>query len=309
MIAVAVCTYKRLAGLRRLLDAFAGLKLPADAVFVIVDNDGDDPAIGEAVQAFAATVPQPVRYVVEREPGISAARNAAFRAARQAGATTLAMLDDDEWPAPDWVEALIRERDRSGAKVIGGPVRPVFSEQKAALGQHARFWSVEREYLGGKPFVFCTCNFLIELEATAFLGDEPFDPEFGITGGGDTLFFRKLWNAGVPMSWADDALLHEEIPDSRAGLKWLRQRRYRQGNAAVRWEQEAAIDGDIKPWMRTLAIVARLPLYPLMSREKSDRGLAWLLEVDKLRGRIAAHRRRHYQEYRREGAATEKTCR
>ncbi|KQR80216.1 glycosyltransferase family 2 protein [Sphingomonas sp. Leaf343] len=309
MIAVAVCTYKRPDGLARLLNAFVDLRLTGEAAFIVVDNDGNDPGVPALIDDFRQRVPHDVLYVVEKEPGISAARNAAFRTARAAGATTLAMLDDDEWPAPDWVEALLRERDRTGAKIVGGPVTPVFSAANASLDRNARFWSVEREFLNGKPFVFCTCNFLIEMDAVAILGAEPFDAEFGITGGGDTVFFRKLFNAGVPMAWAEDARLHEEIPDSRAGIKWLRQRRYRQGNAAVRWEQEAAVDNDISPWARTLAIVARLPVYPFVSREKSDRMLAWLLEFDKLRGRIAAHRHRHYQEYRRDGAPDNKACR
>ncbi len=305
MIALAVCTYRRPDYLERLLRAFAQLRLPLRdavpeaAVFIIVDNDGNDPAVPDLVASYAAHLAGPVEYIIEREPGISAARNAAFGAARRLGADWLAMLDDDEWPPEHWLEALLAERDRSGASVVGGPVRPVFPEDRPKLSRLARFWSVEREYIYGKPFVFCTCNFLIGMAAVAFLGDQPFNPAFGITGGGDTVFFRQLFDAGVAMSWSEDAWISEEIPASRASVDWLRKRRYRMGNAAVRWERDAPVAGDIGSVLRTAAIILRLPVYPLFSREKSDLMLAWLLEFDKLRGRLAAQFGSVYSEYAR----------
>ncbi len=310
MIVVAVCTYKRPDFLSRLLESFETLRAPKDCAFVVVDNHGEDPAVGDLVSGFEARTGRAAHYVVEREPGISAARNACFAKARELGAQTIAMLDDDEWVTPDWLEALLRTRDQSGAKVVGGPVRPVFSEARRALDRHARFWSVEREFLHGKPFVFCTCNFLLEMDAVAFLGETPFDPEFGITGGGDTVFFRQLANAGAPMAWAEDAYIYEEIPDSRASVKWLRQRRYRMGNVAFRWEQETPAPGDMDPRLKTVLAILRLPFYPLMSREKSDRLLAWLLEFDKVRGRAAAQFGSRYSEYSRPDAgAPAKACR
>jgi len=309
MVIVAVCTYRRPDYLARLLDSFAALECSRPTSFVIVDNDGNDPRIAEMVSDFEARSGRKAVCVIEREPGISAARNAAITQARSLGGELLAMLDDDEWAPSNWLEELLRERDRSSARVIGGPVRPVFSERRKALEKHARFWSVEREYLHGKPFVFCTCNFLIDMDAITFLGEQPFDPAFGITGGGDTVFFRKLANAGVPMSWAEDAYLYEEIPDSRASLKWLRQRRYRMGNVAFRWEVETPASGDMNPHLKTLAAIVRLPFYPLISREKSNRWLSWLLEFDKVRGRVAGLLGSRYAEYGRAGGDAGKACR
>ena len=314
MIAIAVCTYKRPRYLARLLESFSQMIVPKETVFVIVDNDGDDPGIAELVHAFSEANSKRAEYVVEREPGISAARNTAFRTVRSLGARTMAMLDDAEWPPQLWLQALLLKREETGAKVIGGPVRPVFADVDERMRRHSRFWSVEADNLRGKPFVYCTCNFLIDLDAASFLGDEPFDPAFGISGGGDTVFFRTLFNAGVPMAWSEDAYLHEEIPPGRATVGWLRKRRYRMGNVAYRWEKVAPIVGEMNPAFKTLLAIARLPFYPLASREKSDLLLAWLLESDKLRGRVAAHFGGGYDEYGRgtSGAAPSqagKTCR
>lgn len=317
MLAIAACTYKRPDYLERLLTAFARLRIPRDTgsgepepvVFVIVDNDGNDPAVGDLVARLAGGLPGPIDYVIEREPGISAARNSAFATARRLGAQWLAMLDDDEWPPEQWLEALYAERDRSRASVVGGPVRPVFPDNRRDLDRHARFWSVESIMLQGKPFVFCTCNFLIELAVTDFLGDTPFDPAFGITGGGDTVFFRSLFARGVRMSWSEDAWISEEIPASRASVKWLRQRRYRAGNVAYRWEREHPLRGEWPPAVKNFILAARLPFYPLVSRERSDRMLAWMLEYDRVRGRLAAQFGSHYAEYSRPGTASPKACR
>ncbi len=307
MIAVCVCTYKRPDQLARLLDSFLSITESSPIAFVVVDNDGSNPEVEHLTRAFGETSGKPVHYVVETHPGISAARNAAFSKAREVGADTLAMVDDDEWVTPQWLTQLLTAMQNSGAKVVGGPVRPIFSEAKQAWAAHAKMWSVERDFLHGKPFVFCTCNFALELAATAPLGETPFNEAYGLTGGGDVFFFRQLANLGVPMAWSEEAFIYEEIPDSRATLKWLRQRRYRVGNATYRWEVDIPAKGDIDPRLKTLISIARLPLFPLIAKPRGPRLLAWLLEFDKVRGRIGAQMGSRYAEYKRDGA--EKACR
>ena len=126
-VAVAVCTYRRPDGLARLLAA-----LPAGApgaAVIVVDNDGADPRV-PAVVATARAAGLDVRLAVEPRPGISAARNRAFAEAEAAGIGLLALLDDDEWPAPGWLPALLRRREETGAAVVGGVVRPAVSRRR-----------------------------------------------------------------------------------------------------------------------------------------------------------------------------------
>jgi succinoglycan biosynthesis protein ExoM len=47
-------------------------------VIIVVDNDGNDPAVPQAIDGFAQALGLDVRYLVETQPGISAARNAVF---------------------------------------------------------------------------------------------------------------------------------------------------------------------------------------------------------------------------------------
>lgn len=306
MIAVSACTYKRPKDLARLLDSFLALKSPEPLEFVIVDNDGNDPEVERLVTEFGQRSGRPAHYVVEKRPGISAARNAAFSKARSIGADLLAMVDDDEWVTPTWLDALLATRAATGAQVIGGPVRPVFSEAKQHLAKNATLWSVQQDFLHGKPFVSCTCNFMLDLKVVEPLGEEPFDEAFGLTGGGDTVFFRQLAAHGATMAWSEDAYIYESIPDSRASLDWLRKRRYRFGNVAFRWEHEVPAKGDLPPTLKTIAAVARLFVFPLTGKGRGPVLLAWLLEYDKVRGRLAAQFGSTYAEYGREPS---KSCR
>lgn len=306
-LAVGLCTYKRRTSLERTLAhvAIAAQALETPPHVIVVDNDGQDPLVRQSVERFATESGLAVHYQVEPRPGISAARNAIFDQAELLGVRFVAMIDDDEWPSPGWLAALLAEQAATSASVVGGPVRPVFPEAAARLRRYARFWSVDRQYLHGKPFVFCTCNFLIDMQAVADIPRPLFKEEFGLSGGGDTVFFRSLFFAGKPMAWTDAAWIHEEVPPSRASFAWMRQRRYRVGNHAVRWE---SIESRARSFVKTLGLAARLPIYPLLRREPEMPLVAWLFEYDKLRGRMASHLGDVFVEYGRASAPGEKAC-
>ncbi len=308
--AVGFCTYRRPAGMARLIDhlAVAARELREKPALIVVDNDGTDPAIAALASERAAAAGLPHHFVVEPTPGISAARNAVFARAEALGARFMAMIDDDEWPAPQWLAALDRRRAETNAHIVGGPVTPVFPDNAKALERIARWWSVQPQLLAGKPFVFCTCNFLIDLAAVAEMPRPLFDEQFGLSGGGDTVFFRSLFFAGHPMAWAEDALVYEEVPPARASFGWMRTRRYRSGNHAVAWEVRD--NGRLRTLLKTAGLTARLAIYPLLRREPEARITGWLLELDKVRGRWNAHRGALYMEYERGDAAPpDKACR
>ena len=308
-LAVGLCTYKRLSSLERLLEhiAIAARTLAQAPQVIVVDNDGNDPAVQAAVDAFALRSGLVIHYLIERRPGISAARNLVFDKADSLKVRFVAMIDDDEWPSESWLTALLAEQSRSRATVVGGPVAPVFPVGHESLQRHARYWSVQPQTLEGRPFVFCTCNFLIDMAAIASLPRPLFDDAFGLSGGGDTVFFRTLFYAGHAMAWTKEALVHEEVPQSRASFQWLRQRRYRVGNHAVRWEMVGS--GPVRSLLKTVGLTARLLIYPLLGREPESPWVGWLLEYDKVRGRYASHWGDVFVEYARAPAPGEKACR
>jgi len=301
-VAVCVCTFRRPRQLSRLLSALLEIRQPGAICFVIVDNDGLDPAVEALVADFRTRVGAPVEYVVECRPGISAARNTAIRVARRSGAGLIAMLDDDEWPSRDWLLNLLAAQKASGAAAVGGPVEPVFEPNSPVPKKFEQLWSVRQGRLKGRLYVYCTCNCLLDLHGIAFLGDTPFPEDFGVSGGEDAVFFRRLFFAGARMAWTEEALVFEEIPAHRATLDWMRRRWYRHGNVGLRCELAAPGPGDLRPFLKTALLCARLPLYPLLSRNPVRGALLWFLEAERVRGRIAAHFGLVREEYARSSA-------
>ena len=303
-VAVCVCTYKRHEQLGRALESLAKIARPEAAFFVIVDNDGSDPRVAIRVDEFRRASEARVEYVVEKRPGISAARNAAFAVSRSAGASAIAMLDDDEWASPDWLAKLLETQSATGSGVVGGPVQPVFPAHSQNLSKYAWLWSARKAFLNGRVYVSCTCNCLIDIPAAAFLGEEPFPNEFGLTGGEDAVFFRRLHRAGVPMAWCEGALVFEGIPEERASLAWMRRRWYRQGFVALACEQMVPDGSGLSPASKTALLCMRFPFYPLFNRKALAHPAVWRLEMERLRGRIEAHLGKQFAEYGREQPAS-----
>ena len=295
-LAVGLCTFRRLEYLERSLKHV----LNACAVWgqhahvIVVDNDGTDPQVRACVERFQGQGQVSLHFSIETLPGIAAARNAVFARAEALGVRYLAMLDDDEWPEPQWLVELMAEHKRTGAVVVGGPVQPHFPVSRKQFERLARYWSVERQWLYGKPFVFCTCNFLVDLLAIRAEPRPLFDAAFGLSGGEDVVFFRRLFFQGHSMAWNQQARVHEEVPLDRASLSWMRRRRFGVGFNAVRWER---MNGALRALAKTLGLTLRLPIYPLMGREPESRWVGWLLEAEKVRGRYAAHLGGSLQQY------------
>lgn len=299
-VVVCVCTYRRPLQLSRLLDSLSRIVRHPSTTFLVADNDGSDLDIERRVNEFRRTSGARVEYVIERTPGIAAARNAAFATAASLGADVVAMLDDDEWASPDWLTKLLQARENSGAAIVGGPVHPVFATSRPELAGYEWLWSIRKDYRDGRIYVSCTCNCLIDVSAVvSILGSRPFPVEFGLTGGEDAVFFRRLHNAGIKMTWAEEALLFEEVPDERARFAWIGQRWYRQGNVGVACERAARAPGQLSPWLKSMLLFGRLPVYPLFQRAAFGLPRLWLLEYERLRGRLAAHLGVAFEEYAR----------
>src|SRR5438105_795860 len=99
LLSVALCTRNRAALLQRALQGVLA-QLGDDAELLIVDNASSDDT-PRIAQAAAAADPR-VRALVEKEPGLSVARNAALR---EACGRVVVFLDDDAVAGPGWLDA------------------------------------------------------------------------------------------------------------------------------------------------------------------------------------------------------------
>lgn len=224
-IALCVLTYRRPAGLKKLLEAIAELRVPPDveASLVIVDNDGENPATPSLEVGD-----WPVTWAVERERGIAHARN---RAITEAGPVdAIVFFDDDEYPRVDCLERLVDVWRATGATVVQGGSRPVFAEQPPGWVIRAGYFrrDFEDDCLPIPSYRARTSNVLITRELFS-VADPPFNIDLGLSGGEDTFLFRSAELAGYSFVSATTAVVDEVIPVSRVNPRWLIQRQYRIG--------------------------------------------------------------------------------
>lgn len=229
-VTLCIVTYLRPQGLAQLLDAIDRLQVDTsvDLRVVVVDNDPEGSARG-VVDAHVVEGRFPVQYVVEPRRGIAHARNRAL--ASITSADLVGFIDDDEEPAPDWLERLLEVWRASGAVVVVGPSVPEFPEGTPQWIIDGGFFDRKRFATGEviEPGYARTSGVLISTEA---LRSQPaFDTTFPLTGGEDSELFHRLAASGGRIVWNDDALVVEHVPLSRANARWLLMRQYRIGNA------------------------------------------------------------------------------
>jgi len=233
-IVIAVLTYRRpeeLAGLLPELALQRGTVADRSIEILVVDNDPD--ASGRHVVAEHAAAG--VRYAHEPAPGIAHGRN---RALLEAGdARLLIFIDDDERPCPGWLAAMLATYERTGAAGVTGPVYPDYDGVPDPWLVAAGIF-IRKEYPDGTEMPAAgTGNLLLDLEQVREL-DLRFDDRFGLTGGSDTLFTRRLVASGRRIVYAAGAGVFDKVPAGRMTREWGRQRYFRVGNTWSRTSVE-----------------------------------------------------------------------
>jgi succinoglycan biosynthesis protein ExoM len=226
-IDICVCTYRR-PELLDLLTSLAGLQsIDFTRIRVIVADNDVVPSGEERVGALAPSLPFPVEYVHAPAHNISIARNATLDAAT---AEWVAFLDDDETVPAEWLSALARCVETTGADAA-------FGHSHAIYPGGAPDWITARDYHSqirvarrGRVETGHTCNALLRWRNAPWRL-ERFDPGLGQSGGEDTEFFFRLHRLGARFVICDDAPTYECVPPARLTFAWLRQRKYRIGQS------------------------------------------------------------------------------
>ncbi|UWZ86929.1 ChbG/HpnK family deacetylase [Occallatibacter riparius] len=211
-VAVCICTYKRPAELKRLLRDLDRQKTDGLFTYSVVVADNDAARSGEtAVEEMRGAMRVPVKYCAEPEKGIARARN---RVIGSADGDYFALIDDDEFPEPDWLLTLLKRCREYGVDGVLGPVKrylddgaPQWLKRSSLYDRAVQPTGKEVEWRGAR-----TGNAL--LKSAVFAGNEqPFDVKFA--AGEDQDFFRKKIEEGRRFVWVSDAVVWEELPPAR----------------------------------------------------------------------------------------------
>ncbi|MHC1725278.1 MAG: glycosyltransferase family 2 protein [Syntrophobacteraceae bacterium] len=220
-ISVCICTYRRNELLDRLLRSLVLQRTKGlfDYSIVVVDND----AAGHAFQTVARIKDDffiDIRYSIEPERTIPAARNHALLLAR---GNYIAIIDDDEFPNPDWLLRMYEGIVKFVVDGALGPIHPFFDVKAPA-------WLVKSGicelpvYRTGTLLHWNqtrTGNVLVK-KAVFDRHGLMFDPQFR-TGGSDQEFFRQAMARGCQFIAIEEAPVFEAVPPARWTPKyWIK---------------------------------------------------------------------------------------
>ena len=267
-ISLVIATYNRAEQLMTTLVSVAAQSLAPEAwECVVVDNNSTD-ATRERVAAFGACHPElHIRYIFEREQGLSAARNAGIAASQ---GDIIAFVDDDERIVPDFLGAYVDLFDsHPEAMAAGGCIiaeyptgRPRwmsrFTEQPIAnpmnYGATVRLFPKGKIPGGG--------NMAFRREALVRVGI--FDTSLGRTGksligGEESDLFERMATVGIHPYYVPRAVMYHIIPAEKLTREYFLRLCY---NTGVSQRRRAELHdrvwrlyvGEVAKWCATLAL-------------------------------------------------------
>ena len=256
---IAIPTFRRPVELRHLLETLAKLVQRPDVMVLVADNDGEDAGGTAVVQALQRDgYPLPLTLLPVPEPGLCAVRNAICETAMADPAMRfIAMIDDDEWPQPGWLDALLACQAQVGADVVAGPVDFHFTAKPPRWAQQTLVFRPEQRAWGATGMLWASNNLLVNRRALQMVARPWFDARFNRSGGEDLDFLTRLREAGARFAWAPDARVSEWVPPERARLSWVLKRMWRIGftETLARRKRRPGRVGQVRLLIRTLGLL------------------------------------------------------
>ena len=238
LASVLICTRNRAAFLEETVQGVARQNFPDGRFEVVVVDNGstdDTEAVVRGCQSNLTSLE--LRYFLEREVGLSAARN---RAVREARGSILCFLDDDAIPEPGWLEWLVRGFTTSGPRVmsVGGAIVPAYETELPAWFHESleltfrptlKSGGLHRVYYPDYPY---GANFAIRAEAVRNVG--LFDTSLGYKDKNlitceEAEFLLRLEKKGYGIMVESRAIVRHVIPADRLTRKYLLHRHFGNG--------------------------------------------------------------------------------
>ena len=230
-ISAIVCTYNRSAMLREALSRIAEQR--ADGLryeVIVVDNNSSDDT-RRVIESFMASSHCPLRYILERQQGVSHARNAGIAAS---SAPLLAFFDDDVMVSPDWLIRIKRALDlHRDIDYIGGKVLPRWAVEPPGWLVPENWAPIAAQDYGDEPFVLdatperglISANLAIRRVALDEVGW--FRPELqrvrdGIGSMEDHELLERMARAGKRGLYAPEIVVWAEVPAARMTRRYHR---------------------------------------------------------------------------------------
>lgn len=294
-LSIVIATYNRSAMLMQTLQSVIEQTLPREEWECVVVNNNSTDSTAADFDAFAARYPDyNLRMVLETNQGLSYARN---RGIRESEGEYIAIVDDDERIAPEFVASYVALFDEvPDAVAAGGPIvaeyptgRPrwmsAFTERPIAntmyFGEEVREFPRGRVPGGG--------NMALRRSAVRRYG--VFDTSLGyvgesLVGGEESDLFERLQIAEAKYYYVPKAVMYHIIPKEKLTTEYLRRLSYNVGVSQLRRARYYHRKGRVRlnecgKWLATLVLAAwygitlqwRKAKYLIIMRWNITRGL------------------------------------
>lgn len=232
-ISAIVCTRNRAAYLPEAVRSLARQNVPAEDYEIIVVDNGSTDRTNEIVTGLMTEVPN-LQYFLEKNPGLSNARN---RGLTEARAPIVAFLDDDAIADECWLAAILSGFNaRPTAACVGGPVQPWWEKPRPRWFPENLLGCHNRNY-GGKPRPYnypaeqpIGCNMAFRKDQLAKVGG--FNAQLRKYND-ETELIARLVESGGEIFYEPGASVRHLFGKERLTLAWQIRRHYEEGKSVA----------------------------------------------------------------------------
>jgi glycosyltransferase involved in cell wall biosynthesis len=278
-ISSILCTYRRPDTLSAAIQSLWNQTLSTNEYEVIVvDNNSRDGTAG-IVRKHQRDGGCHLRYVLERQQGLSHARN---RGVREARAEIVAFLDDDAVAEPKWLSSLLDVYDRfADAWAAGGRVAPIWGAKRPNWLHDGMLrslslvdWGDEERPLQWPERVIGT-NLSFRKRAFSEIGT--FAPSLGrrgqlLLGNEDTEMQERIHKLGKLVFYTPRAVVRHHVPVQRMTKQYFYGRAYGTGRSeAILTAQRFGRAGLLRETLKNSRSLLRLCVHPWTMMQEESR--------------------------------------
>jgi hypothetical protein len=222
--------------LQRLLRAIEKFETDADVRVFIVENDAvTREGIAVVENLLSSGYRFPLKSIVVEMRGLTYSRNAILEFGfSDPSVDFVAMMDDDQWPEPLWLDELLKVQRETRADIVGAAVWPEFEVRPPQWALESKVYMLDTTTTGPVDMLTGNGGILLSRNFAKLLPPPWYNHEFARTGGEDVDLFMRLQAVGGRFARAAGAVIHETFPAGRITLRWALSRAYYSGNTDVR---------------------------------------------------------------------------
>lgn len=222
-ISVIISTYNREDYILNALTSLANQVLPGNLFEILLINNNSTDATESLCVNFGQQYPDlNYRYVVEKQQGLSHARN---RGILESSGDILVFMDDDAVAEPGYLEQLrLFFAQTPDAAACGGRIYPRFESKRPRWMSHFLVSLTSSINLGDSVKQFSNRQFPIganmAVRKKMFEQYGAFNPDLGrkgnsMDGAEEKDLFYRMMSGGEKIYYVPDAVVHHYVPDRR----------------------------------------------------------------------------------------------